>query len=136
MATNNRYTYVNFAQEAIALANGETINDIARFIAKANDLQATQEAKAAYNKANPKKATAKGASDETKAKAAQIGAILTNAPKTAAEINAELGTEYTALQVANAVKFIDGARSEKVIRETVNAKGLRSQKEYTGYAIG
>lgn len=136
MANNTKYTYVTFAQEAIALANGETITDTARFIEKANALIATQTNKAAYNAANPKKATAKGASEDTKAKAAQIGAILDTTPRTASEINALLGTDYTALQVANAVKFIDGATSTKVIRESVNAKGLKSQKEYTAYTIG
>lgn len=136
MANTTKYTYVTFAQEAIALANGEAITDTARFIEKANALIATQTNKAAYNAANPKKTAAKGASADTQAKAAQIGAILDTTPKTAAEINALLGTDYTALQVANAVKFIEGATSVKVIRESTNAKGLKSQKEYTAYTIG
>jgi hypothetical protein len=135
MATNKMYTYEMFAEEAIALANGEPLKDTARFIEKANALKATQANKKAYNKANPKKATAKGASDDTKAKAAQIAAILTATPITAAEINAVLGTDYTALQVANAVKFIDGATSTKVVRETVDKKGLKSEKLYTAYTI-
>ena len=55
---------------------------------------------------------------------------------TAAEINAALGTDYTALQVANAVKYIEGAKASKVIRKTTNAKGLTAEKEYTAYSIG
>ena len=55
---------------------------------------------------------------------------------TAAEINKALGADYTALQVANAVKFIEGIQSCKVVRDTVNGKGLRQQKEYTAYFVG
>src|SRR5215510_11690691 len=136
MANSTKYTYVTFANEAIALANGTPLTDVARFIEKATALIATQESKSAYNKANPKKSTAKGASEDTKAKAAQIAGVLNTEPLTASDINELLGTEYTALQVANAVKFIEGATSTKVIRESVNAKGLKAQKEYTAYVIG
>lgn len=136
--TSKRYTYVDFANEVKAVMNGELVitSEIAKRISeKADALIATQTAKATYNANNPKKSTAKGASEETKAKANQIRAILSAEPLTASEINAKLDTEYTALQVANAVKFIEGAQSVKVIRETVNGKGLKSQKEYTAYIV-
>lgn len=134
--TNTKYTYITFAEEVKALIKGEieiTAEIATRVIEKADALIATQTAKKDYNANNPKKSTAKGASEETKAKANAIAEILNAEPKTATEINAELGTEYTALQVANAIKFIEGAKSEKVIRNTVNGKGLQQQKEYTAY---
>lgn len=134
--TNSKYTYITFAEEVKALIKGEieiTAEIATRVIEKADCLIATQTAKKDYNANNPKKSTAKGASEDTKAKANAISAILNADPKTATEINALLGTEYTALQVANAVKFIEGATSVKVVRDTVNAKGLNQQKEYTAY---
>lgn len=134
MATTTRYTYVDFATDAIALANAEEIANKEVFIKKAQDLIAGQEKKKEYNAANPKKNTAKGASEETMLKANLISTVLNSKPMTTVEINATLKTEYTALQVANAVKFIEGATSVKVIREIVNAKGLRMEKEYTAYA--
>jgi hypothetical protein len=135
---NSRYTYVNFANDVIRITNGETLTaeELTRIREKAGDLLTTQNNKAEYNKANPKKATAKGASEATQANANAIGAILPNDSDnamTAADINTALGTEFTALQVANAVKFIDGATSTKVIRETVNGKGLKAEREYTAY---
>lgn len=134
--TNARYTYITFAEEVKAILEGKievTAEVKARVTEKADALIATQTAKKDYNAANPKKSTAKGASAETQAKADQIAGVLTSEPKTAAEINAELGTDYTALQVANAIKFIEGATSTKVIRTTVNGKGLKADKEYTAY---
>jgi pyocin large subunit-like protein len=135
----NKYTYLDFANEVKGLVKGEiaiTAEIAERVIAKADDLAKTQENKANYNKNNPKKAEPKGASEDTKAKANAIAAVIDNNPKTASEINGELGTDFTALQVANAVKFIPGVVSVKVIRETVNAKGLKAQKEYTAYTRG
>lgn len=139
MAKNTRYTYVDFANEVKAVANGElaiTAEITARLVEKADALIATQESKKAYNANNPKKSTAKGASETTKANGELIATVLdttAEGAKTAAEINEALGTDFTALQVANAIKFLDGAQSCKVIRETVNGKGLKSQKEYTAY---
>ena len=140
MATNtSRYTYKQFGLDIIALAKGEldmTPEVAVRLIEKAQALVNAQESKAAYNATHPKKSTAKGASAATKEKAEAIKSVLGADPMTAAEINAALGTDYTALQVANAVKFIPGAQSCKVVRTTVNAKGLKSDKEYTAYTLG
>ena len=140
MATNtSRYTYKQFGLDIIALAKGEldmTPEVAVRLIEKAQALVNAQESKAAYNATHPKKSTAKGASAATKEKAEAIKSVLGADPMTAAEINAALGTDYTALQVANAVKFIPGAQSCKVARTTVNAKGLKSDKEYTAYTLG
>lgn len=135
--TNSRYTYQMFAQEVIQIVAGElavTPEVALRVTEKAQALAGTQAKKAEYNKLNPKKAAPKGASEKTQATANAISAILTaDNALTTADINELLGTEFSALQVANAVKFIDGATSQKVIRETVNAKGLKAQKEYTAY---
>lgn len=100
---------------------------------KAQALLNAQATKQAYNAAHPRKSSSNGPSGDTKARAAQIATVLDSTPKTAAEINAELGTEYTALQVANAVKYIEGAKSCKVVRSTINGKGLKADKEYTAY---
>lgn len=137
--TTSRYTYTDFATEVIAIVNGEVaVTDAIRdrITDKANALLTAQANKAAYNAAHPKKGSAKGASAETKAKADAIKGVLSAEPMTAAEINSALGADYTALQVANAVKFIEGVTTSKVVRETVNGKGLRQQKEYTAYSIG
>ena len=134
--TNTRYTYLDFANEAIALANGETLSLPNRFIEKAQALIATQESKAAYNAKNPKKSTAKGASATTQANADAIMAILgdtKDVARTGADINSELGTDFTALQVANACKFIPDIQSCKVVREVTNSKGLKAEKLYTAY---
>lgn len=135
----SRYTYTTFANDVLALLNGEIeVTDALRerMTEKANALLTAQANKAAYNAAHPKKGTAKGASAETKAKAEAIKSVLGAEPMTAAEINAALGADYTALQVANAVKFIEGVKTSKVVRSTVNGKGLKAEKEYTAYSIG
>lgn len=137
--TNSRYTYINFANDAKILATGGTIADTAKFLAKADDLIATNTKKADYNATNPKKTAPKGASEATRATADNIMSVLGNSVETAltaSEINEKLGTEYTALNVANAAKFIEGIQTAKVIRTTTNAKGLTAQKEYTGYFVG
>lgn len=137
--TTSRYTYAMFASEVIGIVNGEielTPSIIERVTAKATDLANAQAKKAEYNATHPKKSGAKGASAETKAKAEAIKTVLSAEPMTAAEINKALGEGYTALQVANAVKFIEGVQSCKVVRTTVNGKGLKADKEYTAYFIG
>lgn len=135
--TNNKYTYISFCEDAITLANGGEIKNMTAFIDKANALKATQVSKAEYNKANPKKSAAKGASEGTKANAALIAPILTAEPMTAAEINETLGTEFTPLQVSNACKFIEGVQSKKVIRTAVtytdDGTELKNDKPYTAY---
>lgn len=139
MATTSKYTYKQFGLDIIALAKGElelTPEVSIRLMEKAQALVNAQESKAAYNAAHLKKSTAKGASAATMEKANAIKSVLTASPMTAAEINAALGTDYTALQVANAVKYIEGVTSEKVVRTVTNSKGLTSQKEYTGYKVG
>lgn len=142
MATNNktgnRYTYTTFATDVLALLNGEkAMGDlpISSMVEKAQALLAAQQTKAAYNATHPRKNSAKGPGSDTTERAKAIAAVLDSTPKTAADINAELGTEYTALQVANAVKYVEGAKSCKVIRTTTNAKGLKADKEYTAYTV-
>ncbi len=129
------YTYCNLALDIISICNGDTFDTdrMGLIKSKAEALLATQTKKSEYNATHPKKSTAKGASEKTMAVANAISAVLFNDPLTTADINKALGSEYTALQVANAVKYIEGVSSTKVVRETTNAKGLRSQKEYTAY---
>lgn len=134
--TGNRYTYATFATDVLALLEGKkalTELPTASMKEKAQALLNAQATKQAYNAAHPRKSSSNGPSGDTKARAAQIATVLDSTPKTAAEINAELGTEYTALQVANAVKYIEGAKSCKVVRSTINGKGLKADKEYTAY---
>lgn len=136
--TSSRYTYAMFAAEIIGVCKGEielTDTVKSRLSDKAAALLAAQENKAAYNAAHPKKSAAKGASADTAARAEAIKGVLSADPMTAADINAALSTEYTALQVANACKFIPGVSTCKVIRTTVNAKGLKADKEYTAYTL-
>lgn len=136
--TTSRYTYTQFGNDIIALLNGEIeVTDALRerMTAKAVDLLNAQAKKAEYNATHPKAGKAKGASAETMSKANAIKGVLSTEPMTAAEINAALGADYTALQVANAVKYIEGVTSVKVIRTTTNAKGLTAQKEYTAYKL-
>lgn len=144
MATNNnsksgnKYTYAMFAGDVISLLTGEKgMGDlpIAAMTEKAQALLAAQATKAAYNASHPRKSTAKGPGGDTQARATAIAGVLTSDPKTAADINADLGTDYTALQVANAVKYIEGAKSTKVVRTTVNGKGLKADREYTAYYV-
>ena len=140
MSTNtSKYTYAAFASDVIALSAGEielTDELAAKLTAKANDLLTAQVKKAEYNATHKSTKAPKGASAETMAKADAIRKVLNATPMTAAEISTAVGTDYTALQVANAVKYIEGVKSCKVVRDTVNAKGLKAQKEYTAYAIG
>lgn len=107
----------------------------AEVIEKLEGMVAQEVKRAEYSKEHRKPATKKGPTEATKAIAAEIGAILTDMPMTTAEINEILGTDYTALRVANAAKFIPGVVTAKVVRPTVNKAGLRSEKEYTAYFL-
>ena len=54
---------------------------------------------------------------------------------TVLEINAALYSDYTALQVANAVKLIPDAGTCKVRRTATNLRGEKVEREYTAYFI-
>lgn len=132
------YTYSQFANDVVAVISGELelTQELAEsIINKANDLAVQQIKKAEYAKEHPSKSKAKGASEKTKALAEQIKGVLTSEPMTTAEINKALGSDFTALQVANAVKYIDKATSTKVVREVIGKNGLRSEKYYTAYFL-
>lgn len=105
-------------------------------IDKLEGMVAQEVKRAEYSATHRKPSQAKGPSEATKQVAAEIAAVLTDTPMTAAEINEILGTDYTALKVAGAIKFIAGAQSQKVVRPTVGKNGLRAEREYTGYFIG
>lgn len=92
--------------------------------------------RAEYAATHKKPSKAKGPGAETLARAEQIKAILTDSPATTAEINQMLGTDFSALQVANATKYIEGVNSSKVIREVVDKNGLHVERQYTAYFIG
>lgn len=65
----------------------------------------------------------------------QIALVISSEAKTVQDINAYLGTNYTALQVAHAVKFISGISAVKAIRLSVNEHGLKREMEYTAYCL-
>ena len=64
-----------------------------------------------------------------------IAGVLSAAPMTAAEINAALGTDYTPLQISNAMQRISGASAGREVRMTVGANGRRREKEYAVYTL-
>ena len=64
-----------------------------------------------------------------------IAGVLISAPMTAAEINAALGTDYTPLQISNAMQRISGASAGREVRMTVGASGRRREKEYAVYTL-
>lgn len=66
--------------------------------------------------------------------AKDIAGVLSAAPMTAAEINAALGTDYTPLQISNAIQRISGASAGREVRMTVGASGRR-EKEYAVYTL-
>lgn len=139
MAKTTRYTYITFANEVKEILEGTleiTPEVTKRMTEKADALIAAQTSKQEYNATNPKKSAPKGASAATKALAEKISEVLGKGEETArtgAEINALLETDLSPLQIATAVKFVEGATSCKVIREALNNRGLRSEREYTAY---
>lgn len=72
---------------------------------------------------------------EKRARVQAIAKVLGTEPMTVREINAALGTDYEALQVANAVKTIPGAGACKVRRMTTNIRGEKVEREYTAYFL-
>lgn len=64
-----------------------------------------------------------------------IAGVLSAVPMTAAEINAALGTDYTPLQISNAMQRISGASAGREVRMTVGASGRRREKEYAVYTL-
>lgn len=72
---------------------------------------------------------------EKRARVQAIAKVLRSEPMTMLEINAALGTDYTALQVANAVKYIPGAESCKVWRMVTNSRGEKVEREYSAYFL-
>ena len=72
---------------------------------------------------------------EYQGKARAIASVLSHTPMTVLEINAALYSNYTALQVANAVKFIPHAGTCKVRRIATNSRGEKVEREYTAYFL-
>lgn len=64
-----------------------------------------------------------------------IAGVLISAPMTAAEINAALGTDYTPLQISNAMQRISGVSAGREVRMAVGASGQRREKEYAVYTL-
>ena len=64
-----------------------------------------------------------------------IAGVLSAAPMTAAEINAALGTDYTPLQISNAMQRISGVSAGREVRMAVGASGRRREKEYAVYTL-
>ena len=134
---NKTYTDKQFFMDVLDLIEEADLDDVTRgaMVAKANGKLDQLAHRAEYAATHRKPSQAKGASDATKALAAEIGAVLTDTPMTTAEINEILGADYSPLRVSNAVKYIPGVVSQKVVRETVDKNGLKVERQYTGYFI-
>lgn len=136
------YTYKDFAQDAIALAEGKDIEnfDIERFIEKATALLERETKKSEYSKSN-KKPTVSKVSEETKANADAILSVLTTEPMTTADINAALGENFEPLTVSNAVRYIERTTAivkSKKVEDTVRVKNgvpCKDQTPKTAYAL-
>ncbi len=130
------YTYVDFANEAIDIANGGTVTDLERFVKKAQALLDREAKRKEYAANNPKSGKAKGPSEKTLARVEALRAVLTSEPQTGAELSKILGWNVKdTLGVPNTVRYIDEAEEKMVIRETVNSQGLRAEKLYKAYFI-
>ena len=77
-----------------------------------------------------------GASADVAEKARKIASVLSLSPMTARDINAALNSDYTALQIANAAKFILGVGTVKVPCVETDRQGELVIKEYTAYYLG
>lgn len=75
----------------------------------------------------------RSASGDAAERAQKIEGVLSILPMTAKEINAALGTDYTALQIANAVKLIPSACTDKVFRIETDKDGNPMLRELTAY---
>lgn len=76
----------------------------------------------------------KAASADTLEKSRKIESVLSPMPMTAAEIDRAMGKDYTALQVANAVKFLL-AGMVKILRVETNRQGELVLREYSAYYL-
>lgn len=74
-----------------------------------------------------------GASQRTLEIATDIANVLYSDPMTPVEINRALGMDYTALQIANAAKYIPDAASVRVYRVVADKNGDPELKQYTAY---
>lgn len=141
-----KMTYVDFAQEVIALV--ETIRVKAPemglqnlldeataegIIEKANDLIRVQNSKTEYNKKRSAK-KAGNASSETIDACNRIAGILTETPKTGAEIAEELGEAWTALQISTFCKRLENVVKTKVTKEVTDSAGKTTFRQYTAYS--
>ncbi|MDO4268997.1 MAG: hypothetical protein Q4C73_11035 [Eubacteriales bacterium] len=75
------------------------------------------------------------ASNGTREKAEAIASVLCFEPMTPQEINYALGTDYTALQIANAVRYIPGASTVHVYRIVADQNGDPVLKQHTAYCL-
>ena len=82
------------------------------------------------------KSARRSASGDAAERAQKIEGVLSILPMTAKEINAALGTDYSAFQIANAVKFIPSAYTDKVFRIETDKDGNPMLREFTAYCIG
>ena len=130
------YTYIDFSNDIIAMAKGEemTQEQILNIIEKAEKLKLSAINKANYS-ATHKSPSKSKASEETKDLINKIQSILTTSPQTATDISKKLNIELTPLRVANCIQYIPNVTKTKVIRSTINSKGLKADKEYTAYMI-
>lgn len=135
---NKTYTDKQFFMDVLDLIEEADLDDVTRgaMVAKATGKLEQLEKRAEYAASHKKPSQAKGPSAATKERAALIESILTHDPVTTADINRILGTEFSALQVSGALKFVDNVKSKKVVRMVEDSKGLKTERQYTGYYIG
>lgn len=130
------YTDKEFYNDVLNLIAESDLDEVIAGVMTAKALKKLEqvEHRAEYSATHRKPAVSK-VSPETKAAAAEIAAVLTSEPMTAAEINEVLGTDYTALRVANLCKYIPDVVTSKVRRMTTDRKGLAVEREYTAYSV-
>lgn len=64
-----------------------------------------------------------------------LSKVLNGTAKTGDELAVEAGLACSALQVANAVKFIPGVEKVKVVRQVIGKNGLSREVEKTAYVL-
>lgn len=103
---------------------------------KAARLAKVQEVLKQYPQPEPTKLPfqSAGASQATLEKAGMIASVLYSFdPMTPDEINRALGTDYTALQIANAAKYVPNIATVRVYRVVADRNGDPVLRQYTAY---
>lgn len=65
----------------------------------------------------------------------EVLTVLGMEPMTASEINEALGTEYSVLMLSGTLSKSSFVSRTKVVRTTINNKGLKAEREFTGFYL-